>query len=93
MSADVVKIKSRDTVSDLKKLLQEVNKKREEDLDIHQADQLLNFKTMCGISDDLVDAKSRNSKLWTLLILSSTLNVLAGAFIMMNYLGVFQVGN
>jgi len=74
MAADVVKIKSRDTVVELKKLLQEVNRKREEELKEHQEDQKRNFMGWQRTANDLEYANSRNSKLWSLLIISTTLN-------------------
>lgn len=88
MAADVVKIKSKDTVVELKKLLQEVTRKREFDLKEHQEDQNRNFMGWQRTADDLEDANSRNSKLWSLLIISTTLNFIGVIVVTLSLLKV-----
>jgi hypothetical protein len=86
---DVVKIKSRDTVGSLRILLQEVCAKREAELAEHQDDQLHYFEQAQRISDGLDDSIARNTKLWSLLVISSGLNLMAVSFIAFKALGVF----
>ena len=65
----------KDTISSLRTLVEEVQRKRQEDLAEHEEDQAYNFKCMLEISDDLDDSLERNTKLCTLLAISTGINV------------------
>lgn len=76
-------------IEELNVLISKVNKWREDDLKEHQSESMQNFEELQRLGDDLEDSRRRGFKLFTLLVISTVINLFAlGAVAMFAFEGV-----
>jgi gas vesicle protein len=77
---DVIKERNADIemhkqcIEELNVLISKVNRWREEDLKEHQSESMQNFEELQRLGDDLEYLKNWNTKLFSLLVISTVLN-------------------
>ena len=78
-------------IQELNELISKVNRWREDDLKEHQTDSMHNFSELQNAMDDLGEIKLRNTKLFSLLVISTLFNfvaIVAVAFFIVDIMGV-----
>lgn len=76
-------------IEELNELISKVNRWREDDLKEHQSESRQNFVELQRLGDDLEDSRRRGFKLFTLLVISTVINLFAlGAVAMFVFEGV-----
>ena len=92
---DVIKERNADIemhkqcIEELNVLISKVNKWRGDDLKEHQSESMQNFEELQRLGDDLEDSRRRGFKLFTLLVISTVINLFAlGAVAMFVFEGV-----
>ena len=75
-------------IEGLNVLISKVNKWREEDLNEHQSESMQNFEELQRLGDDLQEYKIWNTKLFSLLVMSTVFNFGAIAFFVFERIGM-----
>ena len=75
-------------IEGLNVLISKVNKWREEDLKEHQSESMQNFEELQRLGDDLQEYKIWNTKLFSLLVMSTVFNFGAIAFFVFERIGM-----
>ena len=75
-------------VQELNDLNSKVNRWREEDLKEHQCESMQNFEELQRLGDDLQECKLWNTKLFSLLVMSTVFNFGAIAFFVFERIGM-----
>ena len=75
-------------IEGLNVLISKVNKWREEDLKEHQSESMQNFEELQRLGDDLQECKLWNTKLFSLLVMSTVFNFGAIAFFVFERIGM-----
>ena len=91
---DVIKERNADIemhkqcIEELNVLISKVNRWREEDLKEHQCESMQNFEELQRLGDDLEECKLWNTKLFSLLVMSTVFNFGAIAFFVFERIGM-----
>ena len=91
---DVIKERNADIethkqcIEGLNVLISKVNRWREEDLKEHQCESMQNFEELQRLGDDLEYLKNWNTKLFSLLVMSTVFNFGAIAFFVFERIGM-----
>jgi len=91
---DVIKERNADIemhkqcIEELNVLISKVNRWREEDLKEHQCESMQNFEELQRLGDDLEENKLWNTKLFSLLVMSTVFNFGAIAFFVFERIGM-----
>ena len=91
---DVIKERNADIemhkqcIEELNVLISKVNKWREDDLKQHQSESMQNFEELQRLGDDLQEYKLWNTKLFSLLVMSTVFNFGAIAFFVFERIGM-----
>ena len=91
---DVIKERNADIemhkqcIEELNVLISKVNRWREEDLKEHQCESMQNFEELQRLGDDLEEYKLWNTKLFSLLVMSTVFNFGAIAFFVFERIGM-----
>lgn len=75
-------------IQELNDLISKVNRWREEDLKEHQSESMQNFEELQRLGDDLEEYKIWNTKLFSLLVMSTVFNFGAIAFFVFERIGM-----
>lgn len=75
-------------IEGLNVLISKVNRWREEDLKEHQSESMQNFEELQRLGDDLQEYKIWNTKLFSLLVMSTVFNFGAIAFFVFERIGM-----
>lgn len=75
-------------IQELNELISKVNRWREEDLNEHQSESMQNFEELQRLGDDLQEYKIWNTKLFSLLVMSTVFNFGAIAFFVFERIGM-----
>lgn len=75
-------------IQELNDLISKVNRWREEDLNEHQSESMQNFEELQRLGDDLQEYKIWNTKLFSLLVMSTVFNFGAIAFFVFERIGM-----
>ena len=75
-------------IEGLNVLISKVNRWREEDLKEHQSESMQNFEELQRLGDDLQECKLWNTKLFSLLVMSTVFNFGAIAFFVFERIGM-----
>ena len=75
-------------IEGLNVLISKVNRWREEDLKEHQSESMQNFEELQSLGDDLQEYKIWNTKLFSLLVMSTVFNFGAIAFFVFERIGM-----
>jgi hypothetical protein len=91
---DVIKERNADIemhkqcIEELNVLISKVNRWREDDLKEHQSESMQNFEELQRLGDDLEYLKNWNTKLFSLLVMSTVFNFGAIAFFVFERIGM-----
>ena len=75
-------------IQELNELISKVNRWREDDLKEHQSESMQNFEELQRLGDDLQECKLWNTKLVSLLVMSTVFNFGAIAFFVFERIGM-----
>ena len=75
-------------IEGLNVLISKVNRWREDDLKEHQSESMQNFEELQRLGDDLQECKLWNTKLFSLLVMSTVFNFGAIAFFVFERIGM-----
>lgn len=75
-------------IQELNDLISKVNRWREDDLKEHQSESMQNFEELQRLGDDLQEYKIWNTKLFSLLVMSTVFNFGAIAFFVFERIGM-----